>query len=166
MAGQIIVPLSGSDQIEDILPYLERVAQPGVRIVFLIHVSLRGFGKLTAQLLAIHTGLFSNPSTGLDDEEFVRSRIRSVEEQIFLRCSELREKGIAMIVSVFAGSFRKVLHDYAQQEEIHLVMMRGEAGSRLRRTLRHVVSHLHRFRVEKLPPVLLFHPNSIVGKLR
>ena len=28
MAGQIIVPLSGSDQIEDILPYLERVAQP------------------------------------------------------------------------------------------------------------------------------------------
>ena len=115
MAGQIIVPLSGSDQIEDILPYLERVAQPGVKIVFLVHVSLRRFEKFTAQLLAIHTGLLFNSSNGLDDEEFVRHRIRSVEEQIFSRCSSLREKGIEMIVSVFAGSFRKVIHAYAPQ---------------------------------------------------
>jgi hypothetical protein len=165
MASQIIIPLSRSDQIEEILPYLERVAQPGMKIVFLIHIGLRRFEAITAQLLAINSGLFFL-SCPTDEDQFVRRQIRSAEEHIFACCSALRGKGIEMMVSVFAGSLRKVIHDYAQQDEVHLVMMRGGTGGWLTRTLRHIVSRLHRFRTETLPPVLLFHPTSIVGRLR
>ena len=35
MASQILVPLRGSDQIEQLLPYIERVVQPGLHVISL-----------------------------------------------------------------------------------------------------------------------------------
>lgn len=57
MAGQILVPLSGSDRIELFLPYVKQIAQPGMKVVFLVHLGASRFKELTNQLLAIHTGI-------------------------------------------------------------------------------------------------------------
>lgn len=35
MAKQILVPLKEHDRIEEIIPYIEEVARPGMRVVFL-----------------------------------------------------------------------------------------------------------------------------------
>jgi hypothetical protein len=37
MAEQILVPLKRNDRVEVIIPYLEKVTQPGMRVVFLAH---------------------------------------------------------------------------------------------------------------------------------
>jgi hypothetical protein len=57
MAGQILVPLRVSDRIALFLPYVEQIAQPGMKVVFLVHLGLSRFKELTDQLLAIHTGI-------------------------------------------------------------------------------------------------------------
>ena len=33
----ILIPLRGRDRVEDILPYLDDIAQPGAKITFLVH---------------------------------------------------------------------------------------------------------------------------------
>ena len=168
MPGRIIIPMSGSDRIDEVLPYLERVAQPDMKAVFLIHIDLSRFEEMTGQLLAIDTGLGSASLPGRNNsDELLEQRIRLAEARIFPACAALRARGVEIVVNVFAGSLRKAVRDYTLQEEVHLVMMRGEAGSRLIRTLRHAVSYLRRFRPETpLPPVLLFHPTSIPGRVK
>lgn len=166
MACQIVIPMSGSDRIEEVLPYLESVAQPKMKAVFLIHVGLSHFDEITAQLLASDTGLgFESPSAR-NDNEFTKEHLRLAEEKILPRCAALRAGGMEIIVSVFTGSWRTAVRDYARNEEVHLVMMHGRVGNWLSRALRRAVSHVRRLRAETLPPVLLFHPNSIPGRLR
>jgi hypothetical protein len=36
MPSQILVPLKRSDRVEQFLPYIDQVAQPGIQIVFLV----------------------------------------------------------------------------------------------------------------------------------
>ena len=167
MHGQIIIPLTGTDRIDEVLPYLERVAQPGVKVVFLIHVGLGRFDEITRQLLAIHTGVISACSPGhAGDIDLINERLRSAEDTILAACAALRQNGTEIIVSVFSCSVRKMVREYARREEIHLVMMRGNNGNCLTRTLRRAVSRLHILRRKTLPPVLLFHPSSIAERFR
>jgi len=43
MSKKILVPLKKHDRIEEIVPYLEEVTQPGTNVVFLIHYPVNGF---------------------------------------------------------------------------------------------------------------------------
>jgi hypothetical protein len=36
MAKEILVPIKGKEGIEDIIPYIERVVQPGTKVIFVI----------------------------------------------------------------------------------------------------------------------------------
>ena len=164
--GKILIPLRHYDGIELFIPYIEKVARPGSKIIFLIHVGHRRFKPITDQLLAIHTGLSPALLPGDNDDEVFDRRIRSVEQKLFPACVPLREKGMEIIVSVFAGSLRKVVRDYAEREEIHLVMMRSTARNWLSRSMRTAGSFVNFFRVQALPPVLLFHPRSVAGRAR
>lgn len=167
MACQIVIPMSGSDRIEEVLPYLESVAQPKMKAVFLIHVGLSHFDEITAQLLASDTGLVSGSFSARNDNEFAKEPLRFAKEKILPRCTALRAGGMEITVSVFTGSWREAVRAYARNEEVHLVMMRGQMGNWLSRVLRRFVSHLRRFKATPPPPpVLLFHPNSIPGRLR
>ena len=167
MHGQIIIPLTGTDRVDEVLPYLERVAQPGIKVVFLVHVGLSRFNEITRQLLAIHTGLIAGCSPGhTGGIDFIDERLRAAEDKIITACAALRKNGTEIIVSVFSCSVRKMVREYARREEIHLVMMRGNNGNCLTRTLRRAVSRLHILRRKTLPPVLLFHPSSIAERFR
>lgn len=138
-----------------------------MKVVFLTHVGLSRFEEITRQLLTIDSGLRVGLLSGRSDgDELVRHRLRSTEEQIFPACAALRARGMDIMVCVFAGPLRKAVRYYALKEEVHLVMMRVEGGNWFTRTLRHVVSHLARFRAQTLPPVLLFHPSSIPQRMK
>ena len=46
--NKILVPLKRHDQIEEIMPYIEKVAEPGAGVVFLVHHPVSGFKWLQA----------------------------------------------------------------------------------------------------------------------
>jgi hypothetical protein len=57
MAAKILVPLKTRDQIEEIIPYIEKVAEPGASVVFLVHHPVNGFKWLQAYCGIMQCGL-------------------------------------------------------------------------------------------------------------
>jgi hypothetical protein len=160
MPGQIIVPLRGSDRIEQFLPYIEQVAQPGMKVVFLVHVGVSRFKELTDQLLAIHTGIQPAFLPGQSSAEAVVEDTRRSARQGVLSASEvLRNRGVTVDVNVYAGRLRRVVKEYLEKEEVHLVMMRP-AGNRLMGYLRKISRVPSFVKPPTVPPVLLLHPSN------
>ena len=164
MAGQILVPLRGSDRIEQFLPYIEQVAQPGMKVVFLVHCGLSGFKELTDQLLAIHTGIRPAFLPGQSSEAaVVEDTKRSAQQRVLSACEVLRNRGITVDVNVYAGRLRRVVKEYLEKEDVHLVMMRPNVD-RVAGYLRKFGSLLRFFKPATVPPVLLLHPSNIVER--
>jgi 23S rRNA C2498 (ribose-2'-O)-methylase RlmM len=57
MAAQILVPLKKHDRIEEIVPYIEKVTEPGASVVFLVHHPVNGFKWLQAYCRIAQCGL-------------------------------------------------------------------------------------------------------------
>lgn len=57
MATQILVPLTRHDRIEEIIPYVDDIAQPGIKVVFFVRWGVHDFHALTTHLLTLHTGI-------------------------------------------------------------------------------------------------------------
>lgn len=163
MAGQILVPLSGSDRIELFLPYVKQIAQPGMKVVFLVHLGASRFKELTNQLLAIHTGIQPAFLPGQTSEQaVVEDARRSAEQRVLSVCEGLRKRGVTVDVSVYAGRQRRVVREYLEKEDVHLVIMRPNMD-RLTACLRKIGSLLRFFKPATVPPVRLLHPSSIAG---
>ena len=165
MAGQILVPLSGSDRIELFLPYVERIAQPGMKVVFLVHLGVSRFKELTDQLLAIHTGIQPWFLPGQRSEEGSRERCTrcSTQQRVLSACEVLRKRGVTVDVNIYAGRQRRVVREYLEKEDVHLVIMRPNMD-RLTACLRKIGSLLRFFKPATVPPVRLLHPSSIAGR--
>jgi hypothetical protein len=164
MAGQILVPLRGSDRIEQFLPYIEQVAQPGLKVVFLVHCGLSSFKELTDQLLAIHTGIRPDLLPGQSSEKGVAEYTRrSAQQRVLSACEVLRNRGVTVDVNVYAGRLRRVVREYLEKEDVHLVIMRPNI-ERLTACLRRIGSLLRFFKPATVPPVLLLHPSNIVER--
>jgi len=165
MASQILVPLRGSDQIEQLLPYIERVVQPGLHVTFLIHYGHPAFHELIGQLLAIHTGVTpSRLPEQFNHNEIVLQQLRLAMQKVGPAGLALHNKGVEVSVTVFAGSVRKVVREYAARGDVHLVLMPDSRAEWLPRPLRKLASQFHFFKPQTLAPVLLLHPSSTVGR--
>jgi hypothetical protein len=164
MAGQILVPLSGSDRIEQFLPYVEQIAQPGMTVVFLVHLGLSRFKELTDQLLAIHTGIQPAFLPGQRSEQaVVEDARRSNQQRVLSACVALRKKGVTVDVNIYAGRLRRIVKDYLEKEDIHLVMMRPNLD-RMAGYLCKIGSVYRSFKPATVPRVLLLHPGNIVER--
>jgi hypothetical protein len=57
MAEKILVPLKRHDRVEEVIPYIEKVTQPGTSVVFLIHHPVNGLKWLQAYCGILQCGL-------------------------------------------------------------------------------------------------------------
>ncbi|MGH7848118.1 MAG: hypothetical protein ACREQW_23490 [Candidatus Binatia bacterium] len=113
MPRQILVPLRGTDRIEQVLPNLEQVAGPGTTIVFFVHYGLSGFRKLMEQLLAIQLGIRPGRSDLTD------KRNASRKPKVLLALEALKRKGAQIEVNLYGLS--EILQKYAAEKEIAVV---------------------------------------------
>jgi hypothetical protein len=164
MAGQILVPLRRSDRIELFLPYIEQIAQPGIKVVFLVHLGLSGFKELAGQLLALHTGIRSAylPER-ICEEDAVENRRRFAERQVNAACQLLRERGVKLEVHGYGGPLQTIVRQYLEKENIQLVMMRPSTNW-LADSLRKIASVCRFLNPPIAPPVLLLHPSNMGGR--
>jgi hypothetical protein len=161
--GQIIVPLKGSDRVEQFLPYIVQVAQPGMKVVFLVHFGVSHFKELTDQLLAIHTGIQPAFLPGQSEGGIVEDARRSTQQRVLSACEALRNKGITVDVNIYAGRLRRVVKDYLEKQDVDLVMMRPKLD-RMRGYLCKIGSVYLSLTPATAPRVLLLHPSNIVER--
>jgi hypothetical protein len=117
VTARILVPLRRDDRIEDVVPYLEQITQPGYRVTLLIHYSVQGLDW------------FQGKST----TSVVKEQKLVADENTFLALEPLRERDVTVALDIYAGPLKKVVKQYTLRGDIDLVMI--PAGRRIGRFL-------------------------------
>jgi hypothetical protein len=159
MAAQVLVPMARSDNVEQLLPYIEQVAEPGLKVIFLIHRRLSGFKELADQLLFIHSGVAPEFLPTSNNRSV--SEERTAEEQLLRPCQVLQKKGVEVGISVYTGSLSGAVREYTQKhkDQAPLIIVRPASGNRLTTFLQKIPLYrlVREFNPQAPPPVLLFH---------
>lgn len=153
----ILIPVRGRERVEELLPYLADIIQPGTKIIFLMHLGTRQFEHQLDKLLSIqsdanHKDQLATRSPGdsaasesdLDDQiEQIRQHLQNVEVGL----------------TFYRGSLRTVT-DQLAREQHHLVVMLRPASSRLVRWFYKILYAGSFPRPPANAPVLLCHLSS------
>ena len=153
MNRQLLVPLRGGDRIEEVLPYLREIAQPGMTVVFLVHLGANRFKELAAQLISINSGLAVTFDSSVTPEQLTH-----VERGIQRAAERLRQRGVAIRVKFYSGSLRALMRQCMEDEPVKWVIMHPARSPTLR-WCRAIAALLGIVGPPAPAPVLLFDPN-------
>jgi len=155
MSETILVPIKGRGEIEQIVPYLEKITRPGTRVVFLIRYPADGLNWLAAYSGTMETGVQEVLMANTVSERLAwEEQKRLAEERVFQACKRLRKGGADVDVHVYTGSLRKTLTDRAVYGNSSLILIPAKDG-RLRSLLRGVIGLFSTFK--KPAPAGLLH---------
>ena len=173
MARQILVALKSEDRLSQMIPYIEKIAQPGMRVVFLIRFSPQPASKASRhdsiELECREESRFFEGE--LEKPRFTENSFRetqSMEEQrlssehkVFLALEALLKRGIEITVDVYMGSLRRAVKSYTSKGDVHLIVTRA------RREM--ITDFLHKafpvfglFKHPTFSPILVLHPTHAV----
>src|SRR5919197_3816010 len=125
MAEKILVPLGKRDRIDEVIPYLEKVAQTDTRIIFLIRHPVNGFKWLQAYCGIMQCSLDNALMLRKMMESYsVKTRRRLAEQKVFQTCQALHRLAVKTVVEVYSGDLKNTLNGYLRSGDIELVIMR------------------------------------------
>ncbi len=162
MAGKILVTLKRHDRIEEIIPYVEKVAQPGMRVVFLIRSQVDGLEYLLDYVATMQTGLQKTLAAMKMAKRYslLEAERQLVKQKVFPPREALHKRGVEVAVDVCTGHLKKVVRSYTLNGDVHLIMQRAGNGHPLVNLLRWTTDPSGLFKRHTLSPVLLLHPDQ------
>ena len=164
MESHILVPLRSSDQIRQVVPYLNEIVRPGMKVLFLVRSRSKEMHEFMNQLLSLHTGIDSARLPSGNQHAIAQQRTSLIREKVFTACASLAKRGVEIRVTVYRGSLRRVLREHVRRENARLVIM-CPASRRWALALLQRMGPLSRvFTFRGLPPVLLLHPGAIAQR--
>jgi hypothetical protein len=139
--NKILVPLRKHDRIEEIVPYLEKVAEPGASVVFLVHHPATGFKWLQAYCGIAQCGLEKTLAVKRMIESYsLKTRMQLAQRRVFQTCEALHDMRLTIAVDVYTGSLRATLKRYATHGDPKLLVLRCGIGQRIMSVLHGAVS--------------------------
>src|SRR4029450_7125438 len=158
MSKKILVPLGQYDRSEEMIPYVENVARPGMEVVFLVRYPVDGFIWAKEEY-----GL----RAALEAKELVNyysweGNIESAKRKVAPACEALRAKGIEAAVDVYAGSLKKAMRSHTLNGDVHLIMTRAGIRDWIARLFDGTNSIFKCFKGPSFSPVLLITPPTFV----
>jgi hypothetical protein len=158
MNKKILVPLEQYDRNEEMIPYIENVARPGMKVVFLMRYPVDGFiwGKEEYGIRAV-----------LEAKKLVNhysweANLERAKQHVAPPCEALRAKGIEASGDVYAGSLKKAVRSHMLNGDVHLIMTRAGIGDWAAKLVDGIASVFKRFRRPSFSPVLLINPRTLV----
>jgi hypothetical protein len=160
MAGQILVPLKRHDRIEEIIPYLEKLAKPGMRVVFLFRYPVDSWLYLRDHWVTTESSREAMLAGKKVIDHYSWDVQRGLAEQkISLARKALQERGIEVAIEIYTGSWRRLMDDYKANGDVHFIMMHAASGHLMIRLLRRMMLPFGLFKPPSFPPVVLLHPH-------
>lgn len=158
MNTKILVPLKKADRLEEIVPYIEKVARPGASVVFLIRRPVNGMKWLQAYCGIAQCGLEKNLAVRRMIESYsLKMRMQLFERRVFQTCGALHDMNLNVAVDVYTDGLREALRSYASRADAPLVIMQPGIGQRIVSFLQGAVS-IRRMLANPFPSsVMLFH---------
>jgi hypothetical protein len=161
MAEKILVPLNRHDRVEEVIPYIEKVTQPGMSVVFLIHHPVNSFKWLQAYCGIMQCGLEKRMAIRRMVESYsVKMRRQLAHQKVFHICEALHKMGVKIAVEIYTGSLRKTLRSYVLGGDVGLIVMRPGIGYRIMNFLQGIVSIRAMVRRTAFSPVFVLNPKG------
>jgi hypothetical protein len=154
---KILVPLKRKDQLKDVMPYVEKVATPGMEAIFLVPYPVDGLRWSTADLESQAVDEGRQLVEYYTWENNVRRATRRLSEAV----ERLSSRGIGVSVELYAGKLRATVKRYTDQGDVHLIVTGAGFGQRLAGLFNGGNSFLGLFKRPSLSPAVLIHPKMI-----
>jgi hypothetical protein len=161
MGKQILVPLKKEDRMEDVLPYINEIVQPGTKVQFLIRydadfeTALRA-SRAVCEAEVRDPAAFSRIAAMYSWE----GQRLAAAAKVLPACKSLREKGAEVAVDVYTGSLRRMVRSYVATGDVHLVVTKSGIGSAIGNLLSGAAS-VFGLRLSGYRPVRLVHPSTV-----
>lgn len=174
MAEQILVLLKRNDRVEEIIPYVEKVTQPGMRVVFLVPNPVDRLNWWRDRRIFMEAERWIRLAEGLPAMYPWENR-RCLGEKSFSQCASTLgrtagacvkrgssrsakplRKGLEVSAVLYTGSLRKALSNYALNRDVRLILVRGGIGLWITRFMLGMIPIFGLFkRIESAPMILL-----------
>lgn len=154
MNKQILVPMKRSDRAEDLIPYVEKVSRPGIKVIFMVPYPTDGFCWAREEF----------GRKAIEEAKRLANyyrwdvNLQKAKDRIAPLLKSLTAKGIEVAVELYAGSMRNAVKEYAAKGDVHLIVTSASIGQRIAGVLNGSNSLLDLFKRPALSPVLLVHP--------
>jgi len=158
MNKKILVPLGQYDKSQEIVPYIEKVARPGMRVVFLVRYPVDGF-IWAKEEYGMKAALEAKKLVNYYSWE---GNLENAQKQVTPACEALRAKGIEATVDVYAGSLKKAVRSHMLNGGVHLIMTRVGIGNWIARLFDGTNSVFKWFKRPSFSPVMLINPRTLV----
>jgi hypothetical protein len=157
MNKKILVPLGQNDRTDEMIPYVEKVARPGMNVVFLVRYPVDGFiwGK---EEFGMKAALEAKKLVSYYSWE---ENLQRAERKVSSVCAALRSKGVEAAVDVYAGSLRKAVRSHTLNGDVHLIMTCAGVGDWIARLFDGTGSVFKWFNCPSFSPVLLINPRTL-----
>jgi len=159
MSRQLLVVQKRDDRLEHYIPYIERIAQPGMRVVFLMRGVCGIAGGWAAEegraLFRAEAGPAGRRSAQADLQE---EEAKLSEQRVFRAQEALRKGGVEIDVEVYTGSLKKTLERYTRRGDVPLILVRAGGALRLLAFLKGKLALSGYSRQGSFSPVLLLRP--------
>ena len=156
MNKKILVPLGENDQIETMIPYVEKVARPGMKVIFLVRYPVGGFiwakeefgmrAALEAKKLVTYYSWEEN--------------LRRAGNRISYASEVLSRKGVEVSVDVYAGGLNKAMRTHSLNGDVDLIVKPVGLAQRIAMFLNVAVARW--FKRPSFSAVQLIHPRAVV----
>ena len=171
MAPEILVVLKNRDCLGDMIPYIEEIAQPGMRIVFLMRscppALLTAFGDNGSE----SNRLEEAPLADLSQKQrlvgeknaaapLIHKERLVAEHKVFLALEALLKRGIELTVDVYTGSLRRVVKSYVRKGNVNLIMKSTRSVLTISKLLHRALSFVSRIKEPTRSPIRRFHGNQ------
>ena len=158
MSRKILVLLGQYDRSEEMIPYIEKVARPGMKVVFLVRYPVDGF-ILAKEEYGMRAAL---KAKGIGNYYSWQENLGKARKRIASAFEALRAKGIEADIDVYAGSLKKAVRTYTLNGDVHLIMTRAGIGDWIARLFDGTNSGFKWFKRPTFSPVMLINPRTLV----
>ena len=151
MSKKILVPLAQNDGAGEMIPYIEKIAPPGMDVVFLVRYPVDGFiwaKEEYGMRAALRAGELVNYYSW-------ENNVENAERKLSPVCEALRAKGVQATVDVYAGSLKKAVRSHMVNGDVHLIMTRAGLGERIAALVAGTISFSKLFKHPSFSPVVL-----------
>jgi len=157
MNKKILVPLGHYDRVGEMIPYVDKVARSGMKVVFLMRYPVGGIKWPTKEP---DTETASEVKELLDYYSW-EANLKRAKAEIAPAVEALGRKGVEVAVDVYAGSLKQAVRSHTRNGDVHLIVTRAGVGQKIAGLLTGSNSLFDLFKRPSFSPVLLIHPSTV-----
>jgi hypothetical protein len=151
MKEEIVVVLRRHDRIEEILPYVEKIVQPRMRVVFLVPYPMELWPWLCDHWVTTESRRAAIMAGKRIINEYSWEMQKNLAEQRLSRARAILQRmQVEVVVDIYTASIRRAVHDYCTGREACLVSLQTGKGRTLIDRIRKMFFGSFRPRVSSL----------------